>query len=366
MKKRIKKLQKICRKQHLDTFYVRDTSNIAWLTGFQGVFDDERAHAAFISTSDKKAHLHTDTRYLLAAKKQQAKSGFKIDAKRISFSEWANRRWKKAGAIKNSYLGIEDSISLEEYRKIERTIGHKYLRETHDVILELRSVKDNSELAYMREAQSITDEAFQLIADQMAPGMTEIEVARLLDDIMFKLGADALAFPTIVACGENGASPHAQPGNTKMEAGMCVVMDFGAKKHGYCSDMTRTVFLGQPSGKMLRAWEVLRSANEQVESMLKAGVTGKQAHELAEDILAAGGFKGCMGHALGHGVGLDIHELPVLSIRNSRPLCSGNVVTVEPGIYIPGEFGMRLEDMGVIGTDGFDVLTATPHEMVVL
>ena len=130
--------------------------------------------------------------------------------------------------------------------------------------------------------------------------------------------------------------------------------------------MTRTVFLGKPDGEMAAAWETLRHANEAVEAMLAPGVTGAQAHQLAEDVLAQGGFGGKMGHGLGHGVGLDIHELPVLSPRNPVPLEQGNVVTVEPGIYIEGSFGMRLEDFGVVTADGFQVFTASSHEMVVI
>ena len=144
------------------------------------------------------------------------------------------------------------------------------------------------------------------------------------------------------------------------------MLDFGARAHGYCSDMTRTVFLGQPSQKMRDAYAAIRSANEQVEAVLKPGVTGKAMHELAERALADAGFAGKMGHSLGHGVGIDIHEQPALSPRNEQPLVPGNVVTVEPGIYLPGEFGMRLEDFGVITPDGFEVFTRSTHDPVIL
>ena len=151
-----------------------------------------------------------------------------------------------------------------------------------------------------------------------------------------------------------------------LEAGQCVVLDFGAKSYGYCSDMTRTVFLGEPEGQMRAAWDTVRAANEAVEALLRPGVTGREAHERAETVLAEGGFAGAMGHGLGHGVGLDIHEEPVLSPRNPEPLVEGNVVTVEPGIYLPGKFGMRLEDFGVVTDDGFEVFTKSTHEMVVI
>ena len=184
----------------------------------------------------------------------------------------------------------------------------------------------------MKSAQAITDEAFIYIITFMKPGMTEREVQVELEDWMLRHGASGLAFSSIVATGANGASPHAIPGKTKLEAGQCVVMDFGARAHGYCSDMTRTVFIGQPDAKMRSAYDAMRQANERVEAALRPGVTGADMHQLAEDVLAAGGFAGKMGHGLGHGVGIDIHEEPVLSPRNTAPLAPGNVVTVEPGI----------------------------------
>ena len=238
--------------------------------------------------------------------------------------------------------------------------------ETTDVVLRLRAVKDGDELARMAAAQAITDAAFAHIVGLMAPGMTEREVQLALDDFMLKHGAEGLAFPSIVATGPNGANPHAIPSGTVLEAGQCVVMDFGARACGYCSDMTRTVFLGRPEGEMLRAWEVLREANEAVEAFVRPGVMGRECHELAEKVLADGGFGGLMGHGLGHGVGLDVHELPTLNPRNDQPLQAGNVVTVEPGIYLPGRFGMRLEDCGVVTERGYEPFGCASHEMVVI
>ena len=261
-------------------------------------------------------------------------------------------------------------MSLGEYRRFEKTFVEAEVpapfRETDGMVLQLRSVKDRYEIARMKGAQSITDAAFSHIIEYMKPGMSERQVQLELEDYMVRHGAQGLAFPSIVATGANGASPHAIPGATMLEAGQCVVLDFGARSYGYCSDMTRTVFLGAPEGQMLAAWETMRRANEAVEAMLRPGVTGKEAHELAEQILSEGGFGGKMGHGLGHGVGLEIHEEPVLSPRNEKPLVAGNVVTVEPGIYLPGQFGMRLEDFGVITETGFDVFTSSTHEMVVI
>jgi Xaa-Pro aminopeptidase len=288
-----------------------------------------------------------------------------VDDERIGHEAWAA---SQMGAVQA--LGIESTISLGEFRQLQEALADvrvpPQIVETEGVITKLRAVKETAELARMRAAQRITDAAFAHIVDFMKPGMTEREVQIELEDFMVRHGAVGLAFSSIIAAGADGASPHASPGGTRLEAGQCVVMDFGAKAYEYCSDMTRMVFVGQPDAHLRDAYTVLRQANEQVEAMLKPGVTGAEAHQLAEDVLAEGGFGGRMGHGLGHGVGRDIHELPVLSPRNREPLVAGNVVTVEPGIYVEGDFGMRLEDFGVISERGFDVFTQSTHEMVII
>lgn len=383
---RLARLREACHQQGLDALYVRNTSNIQWASAFDGVFDEEPAHALFVT--DKQAVLHTDSRYATACEHAARGASITIDTAREGHSAFAARMWRETTC--EGKLGIEDSISLAEYRALERAFaggdGEQLARvsadecacasdvsarcmpfkETSGLVVGLRAVKDASEIARLKAAQAITDAAFAHIVSFMRPGMTERDVQIELEDYMRRHGADGLAFPSIVATGVNGASPHAIPGATRLEAGQCVVMDFGARAQGYCSDMTRMVFVGQPDARLRDAYEVLRQANEQVEAMLKPGVTGKEAHEMAEHMLAQGGFGGKMGHGLGHGVGIDIHEEPVLAPRNDQPLVPGNVVTVEPGIYIPGEFGMRLEDFGVITDNGFEVFTQSSHDMVVL
>lgn len=356
--------------------YVRDVADIEWLTGFEDVFDEERAHAAFVPAPSEGAQLHTDSRYVTAMLREADGTPVAVDAEAISMAKWARKRWDEVGS--DGAMAIEDSVSLFEYRELQKafavedekgTVPSNFvadLKETHDVVLQLRAVKDAEEIKRMEDAQAVTDAAFSFIIDFIKSGVTEREVQLALDNYMMTHGASALAFPSIIASGVNGASPHAIVSDKKLEAGECIVMDFGAKRAGYCSDMTRTVFLGKPEGEMLAAWETMRRANEEVQAMLRPGVTGKEAHELAERILEEGGFGGRMGHGLGHGVGLRVHELPVLSPRNDKPLVAGNVVTVEPGIYIPGSFGMRLEDFGVITDTGFRRFTQSTHELVVL
>lgn len=363
---RLNQVSTQCARMGISALLVRDTSNIRWLTGFDGVFDEERAHALVVSPN--RATLHTDSRYSNAMRTiaERVVSDVEINDDRVAHADFAKAELSVGDVPFSGRLGIEDTITYSEFVKMTQAFDASQLAATTDLVLGLRAVKDASEINRLRAAQAVTDAAFTYIVGYMRPGMTEREVQIELEHFMLRHGGEGLAFSSIVATGANGADPHAIPGSTRLEAGQCVVMDFGAKALGYCSDMTRVVFLGQPEGKMAQAWEVLKRANETVEAMLRPGVTGMEAHETAERVLAEGGFAGKMGHGLGHGVGIDVHELPVLSPRNGRQLVEGNVVTVEPGIYLPGEFGMRLEDCGVITSAGYQAFSRLGHDMVVI
>ncbi len=380
---RLDNVRSECARFDLDAMCIRNTTNIAWITGFEEVFDEEQAHALLLDMDGSdRVVLHTDSRYENAARHAAADTLIEVNAERESHAKFIMKFLDEICAEQRDKgyehaqvrLGIEDSISLAEYRTLEKVLSSGSqdglppveMIETDNVVLGLRAVKDAGEIARLRAAQAITDDAFSYIVGFMRPGMTEREIQLELEHYMRLHGASSVAFPSIIAAGSNGANPHAIASDARLEAGQCVVLDFGAKADGYCADITRTVFLGDPDSTMQAAWETMRRANEEVEAYLRPGITGKQAHELAESILDEGGFGGRMGHGLGHGLGMEVHEEPVLSPRNTRELVAGNVVTVEPGIYLPGEFGMRLEDFGVITEDGFEVLTQSTHDMVVL
>ncbi len=353
----------------LDALYVRSTSNIAWASGFEHVFDTEQAHALYLDA--QRCVLHSDSRYSEALERAAGDTGITIDATRQTHERFLgsliDRAFQGADLVR---VGIEDTLSLAEYHSLERACSTSAvsieLVELSGFVEEARQVKDAGELDLMRKAQAITDAAFSRIVRYMQVGMTERQVQLQLDQYLFEEGAEGLAFDTIVAAGAHASSPHAIPGKTRLERGSAVVMDFGARFAGYCSDMTRTVFMGKPSQELAHAWQVLRATNEACEALLHAGITGAEAHNHAEKLLAEGGYKGRMDHSLGHSVGLDIHESPNLSSLNKSPLKAGNVVTVEPGIYIPGAFGMRLEDYGVVTEEGYDVFTASTHELIVI
>ena len=363
---RIARVREVCQQQGIDDFIARDNMNIYWMTAFDDIFDPDRAHALLVTPEG--ATMHTDSRYSTNCldRVERIGSPVAIDDERKSHAVFARDIVKKEGEGRK--LGIEDDITLAEYRKVVSELGGSGIQlvETTGLVNELRAVKDVRELARMKAAQKITDDAFSHIVEFIKPGMTELQVKIELEDFMVRHGSQGVAFESIVACGANGASPHGQAGNRIIEEGHSVVMDYGAKAFGYNADMTRTVFIGKPSDEMRTAYETIRRANETVEATIKAGVIGRDMHELAERILVEGGFGGKMGHGLGHGLGVDVHELPYLNATYDKPLEVGNVVTVEPGIYIAGKFGMRLEDFGVVTSEGYERFTQSTHEMVII
>ena len=422
---RISALRQAMQTIPVDIVYIRSLSNIAWITGFDKVFDTEQAHAILVSP--KKMLIHSDSRYSEALEREASSSEILVDARKSSHAQVLYDFACDFAAAQNSVhldsivtdsgsleecapmesmnknthevirIGIEDSLTLAEFHLLEKVF--KQANRSSDLegsaecsdydsleqakssplssydfefvelssfVEKLREVKDDQELAYMKKAQAITDRAFSRIVDYMKEGMTERQVQLQLDAFMFEEGAEGLAFDTIVATGSHASSPHAIPGDTVLRSGDAVVMDFGAKYGGYCSDMTRTVFIGEPSDDLKQAWYTLQQVNETCEKALKAGIEASSIHQLAEDMLADAGYKEKMGHSLGHSVGIDIHESPALSPSNHKVLCEGNVVTVEPGIYIPGQFGMRLEDFGVVTSQGFDVFTKSSHKMFII
>ena len=362
---RLSRLRAAMREQGIDVLYIRGLSNISWATGFERVFDDEPAHALVVSAHS--CVLHTDSRYFDAMESAAVDTDIEVDNGHMAHSAVLAKVSDSVGGG-NVRVGIEDSMPLAEFRALQRTFEGRAidLVELSGFVETLRQGKDDFEIAAMRKAQSITDAAFAKIIAFMKPGMTEREVQLQLDRYMYEGGAEGLAFGTIVATGAHAAFPHAIPGETKLALGDAVVMDFGARYAGYCSDMTRTVFVGEPSDEVRRAYGAIRRANEECEAMLRAGLSGADVHQHAEAVLEEEGFGGAMGHSLGHSVGLDIHEAPNLSPKNPKALCAGNVVTVEPGIYLTGKFGMRLEDFGVVREASYEVFTQSTHEMIII
>ncbi|MBQ6453511.1 MAG: aminopeptidase P family protein [Coriobacteriales bacterium] len=337
----------------LDAMMLRHNASIRWLTGFTGVFDSEEAHTAIVTRDE--ALIHTDSRYATAFEACAQGGPWSIV---MGDEPCFDAGWR---------VGIEDDISLREYRHLCERLGDAVeLVETRDLILGLREVKTQCELELIRAACRITDATFEHMCAWLRPGVTERQAALELERFMNEAGSQMPSFATIVCAGANAASPHHIPNDTVIEKGDLVLMDFGAVVDDYHADMTRVVAMGQPSEHQQHIYDIVRQANEVVQAYLAPGVTGIEAHQLAASIIATEGYGEYFGHGLGHGVGLQIHESPNLNTRNGRELVPGNVVTVEPGIYLPGDLGVRLEDMGVITAGGFESFYTSTHELVVI
>jgi len=212
---------------------------------------------------------------------------------------------------------------------------------------------------------ALTDAAFAHLLAVIEPGMAEREAAWEIEAYMRTHGASQVAFPLIVAAGPNGALPHARAGDHAIQPGEPIVIDIGCVLDGYCSDMTRTICLGEPSAKYLEVWDIVLQAQEAAEAAIRAGTSGVEADSLARDLIKEAGYGEQFGHGLGHGVGLAVHENPRASQLSEDILQAGMVLTVEPGIYLPGEFGLRIEDLVVIREGGVEILTSTPKAPVV-
>lgn len=233
-------------------------------------------------------------------------------------------------------------------------------------IYDMRTIKSTEEIEKIHKAQEIAEKAFDEILGFIRPGVTEREIALKLDNCMLENGAEGLSFETIALAGANTSMPHGVPGNYKVKNGDFVLMDFGAVYDGYHSDMTRTVCVGQSSEKMGKIYDIVLKAQLEALKKVKSGITGSELDGYARDIIDESGYGDFFGHSLGHGVGMEIHEFPTASSKSETILKENMVVTVEPGIYLPGEFGVRIEDFVVVTENSHQNLTNCPKKLIIL
>lgn len=237
--------------------------------------------------------------------------------------------------------------------------------ELSDIITDLRIIKDGSDAEKIIRAQRIAEEGYRYVLENISRGMTERETALMLDNRMKQLGAEDISFETIVLFGRNTSLPHGVPGDTVLESGF-VLMDFGAVTDGWHSDMTRTFYVGTPTEREKKAYETVLKAQLAALDAVKTGMEARALDSVARDIIDATEFNGAFGHSLGHGVGMEIHEEPRVSRKSDDILEEGMVITVEPGIYLPGEFGIRIEDMGIMTADGFRNFTEADKTLKII
>lgn len=255
---------------------------------------------------------------------------------------------------------------LAKFDNALKEISIDFSGELDNMIDALRMVKSESEIEKIKKAQKIAEGAFDDICGFIKPGVTEKEIALRLEHYMLTHGAEGLSFETIAVSGKNTSMPHGVPTDKKIEIGDFVTMDYGALYDGYHSDMTRTVAVGKVSDEQKKVYNTVLEAQKAGLDFIRPGVSGKDADRVSRDIIENAGYGEYFGHSLGHGVGVEIHEKPNLSPSSEFILKKGNVVTVEPGIYVPGKFGVRIEDFAVITENGAENMTHCPKELIIL
>ena len=353
---KINKLQKFLKNSN-EAILIHSPENRRYFTDFLST-------DGYLVVTKDDAVFFTDSRYIEAAQKSisvcKAQLLTRLSKEVKTFFEEKH--------IEKVYTETERlSVALlSQFKKIFSPVKVSPSKKLEDTISNMRSAKEDFELCNIRKAQQIAEEAFENILTFIRPGVTEKRIALELDFYMLSHGAEALSFETIAVTGKKTSMPHGVPDDTVVEIGDFITMDFGAVYKGYHSDMTRTVAVGEVSAEQRKIYEIVLSAQKATLDILKKGVSCKEADKAARDIITNAGYGDYFGHGTGHGVGIEIHELPNLSPRSDAILQVGNVVTVEPGIYIPNKFGVRIEDMALITEEGYENLTNTPKELIIL
>ena len=327
-------------------------ASLRWLTGFTGT-----SGLAIVGPGTRV--FITDFRYAERAESEVGDAFERKQAKSRLLPELARHLSGRVGYD-------EEAISVGNLRKLEEELGSRSgeveLAPVSGIVERLRRVKDEGEQAAIAEAARLADQVYEDVLAAGLVGRREREVALAAELRIRELGGEP-SFPAIVAAGANGSAPHAEPTERPIEAGELVVWDMGAKLHGYCSDCTRTFAAGEPEPEAREIYELVRSAQAAALDAIRAGVGGAEADEVAREVIRSAGRGELFGHGLGHGVGLEVHEAPRLGPQSEDELLEGDVVTVEPGVYLAGGFGVRIEDLVVVTAEGHRSLSSLPKEL---
>lgn len=359
MSSRLDRLRSLLDDKGLDGVIITEQWNRRWLTGYSD-YDhgpNELGGVALVGPSHASMVLSSNNTAWAAS-----------EAPDFEISDWT-RPWSSgvAKTIKDlgwKRVGFEDQALIVAYHQelVNELGGASDLVPLGGATSDLRVVKDAEEMRLLERAIAITDKVFIEAASALRPGMTEAEVARRIEDAYVPAGADGIGFHTIVASGPHAARPHHKPGDRQLQEGEPIIIDMGGNVGGYTADLTRTVWLGEPSAKLREINAIVSRANDATISGLKAGLTGIQGDALARDVIVSAGYGDYFTHGLGHGIGLRVHEGPSMSKKATDPLPAGSVITIEPGIYIPEWGGVRIEDVVEIREGGVRVLTHAPKQ----
>ncbi len=348
-------IREIFKNTGVEALFITDPHNMWYLSGFRG-------GEGMVYISPERQIVITDSRYTESASRE---SSFEIIEE--------NRHHRRTDILDEilkeddvHIVGYEDKfMRCFEFSRLQNRLTRiNQWMPLDEQIDAIRQVKSDEELALIARAEAIGDEAFAATLKTIKAGMAEREVAAELEYQLKMHGGSRLSFDTIIASGPNSSMPHAVPSERKLAEGDFVVMDFGCKYEGYCSDMTRTICIGRAGDEQKKIYGIVQKAQQTALDGIRAGMTGREADALARDVITAEGYGENFGHALGHGVGLYIHESPTLSPNDSTVLKKGMVESVEPGIYLPKKFGVRIEDLVVIDTDGVRDLSHSPKELI--
>ncbi|MDO4175322.1 MAG: aminopeptidase P family protein [Eubacteriales bacterium] len=350
----LKQIQDALRRAGIDAALLTSPQNRRYATGFP-------SSAGVCLITAKGGHLFTDFRYIEAAKKRAGQS-FQVDMVRRSYADMVNEVCRQDGVKAVAYE--ENSMTCAEHMQWEQALEAKMVP-MGALLSDLRQVKTQEEIDCCIAAQRIAERALAETLQDIHVGVTEKHIAALLEFRMLDYGGEKMSFDPIVVSGKKSSMPHGVPSDKTIEAGDFVTMDFGCTVGGYCSDMTRTVAVEYATEEMQRVYDIVLRAQEAGIAAAKPGVTGAQVDKAARDVITAAGYGPCFGHSFGHGIGIDIHELPLAAPKYDKPLADGNIISAEPGIYIPDRFGVRIEDMLVITPEGCRDLTNAPKHLTI-
>lgn len=357
MNRRLEAVRTLMKEHELDALLITNPINIRYLLNRRQLFDAHFNGALLVTGGD--AALLADFRYFELVEKAG------LDAEAMLLTETLVATIAKLADDKKLIkIGVESGhLTVDKYLKISEKMGEK-VRPQVGLVEQVRAIKDESEIEALAGAAAIGDRIFERLLGLLRPGITEREIALEIDFMMRREGAENVSFEPIVASGPNSAIPHAQAGDRALKNGDFVKLDYGCVYHGYCSDMTRTVVLGEADAEQRRLYNLVKEAQQMALDSLAVGITGEAADATARNFFARHGIADKFGHSLGHGVGLDVHELPTLGAKSEQTLKTGMVFTIEPGLYLPGYGGVRIEDMAVLRETGPEILTQTTKDLV--
>ncbi|HEX9015437.1 MAG TPA: aminopeptidase P family protein [Chloroflexota bacterium] len=355
---RIAQLRELMSRVGADAFLISQPESRRYLSGFTGHDHPPMDSAGYLFITQADAILLTDSRTTEQAEREAPY----YEVRRID-SRLAAALAQFVPAMGLSRIAFEGNhLPYRFHEEVKGAIGDGTLMPTYDLVDRIRAVKGPAELEAIREAVAMADATFAHLLTMVTPGITEKELAWEVETFLRKSGSEGMAFDPIVASGPNASMPHHVPGDRPLQTGEPIIIDWGAKVRGYCSDITRTIVLGEPTEKLKEVYDVVLQAQLKAEARIKAGIAGSKADGIARKVIESAGYGEAFGHGLGHGVGLAIHESPRLGRASQDVLEDGMVFSIEPGIYLPGWGGVRIEDLATLRGGKLIVLTRSPKQ----